>query len=271
MDVQMSQKQLSDLNRDLEDQVRQRTNVIIEQREKLEYSSKMSALGKMAGGMAHEINSPLTIVQLHCNQIEKALQADLVNKEIIEKSVRKIELMIVRTGKIIKALRFFSRTGDSDPYTEVSLASIWSDSIDLCQSKFSFHRIELRYEPIPSDLYLYCNATQISQVLLNVLDNAFDAVEKQTEKWIKFTVRVKGKFVRLSIEDSGNGIPADVRPKIFEPFFTTKEVGKGTGLGLSISKGIVESHGGKFELDENERNTCFAIELPLHFPTQLKL
>jgi signal transduction histidine kinase len=177
----------------------------------------------------------------------------------------------VRTGKIIKALRFFSRTGENDPYIEVSLESIWAESIDLCQTKFNFNRIELRFEPIPDHLYLYCNATQISQVILNLLDNAFDAVEEQMEKWVQLTVEENGRTVRLTVRDSGKGIAPENRSKIMEPFFTTKEVGKGTGLGLSISKGIVESHGGRLIYDESDPHTCFIVELPLSLPKQLDL
>src|SRR5262249_34026595 len=106
-------------------------------------------------------------------------------------------------------------------------------------------------------------STQIGQVLLNLLSNAFDAVEHAPEKWVALSFSHQDGRVEIAIEDSGPGIPGDLRQRMFQPFFTTKPVGKGTGLGLSISHGIIHAHGGSLVLDESSDHTRFVMSLPL--------
>jgi signal transduction histidine kinase len=105
--------------------------------------------------------------------------------------------------------------------------------------------------------------SQVSQVVLNLINNSADAIEGSPNPWIIVDVVATGTSLFLSIMDSGKGIPEEIAKKIMNPFFTTKEVGKGTGLGLSIGKGIIEGHGGKLYLDRNSPHTKFIIELPL--------
>jgi signal transduction histidine kinase len=124
--------------------------------------------------------------------------------------------------------------------------------------------VNLIVSSIDPALSISCREVQIAQVLLNLLENAFDAVmEQQGEKWIRIEVAVQAGSVVLSVIDSGPGIPPELKTRIMEPFFTTKEVGKGTGLGLSLSRAIVEEHGGKLELTEEAGHTCFSFRLPL--------
>jgi C4-dicarboxylate-specific signal transduction histidine kinase len=104
---------------------------------------------------------------------------------------------------------------------------------------------------------------QISQVLLNLISNSFDAVVEQSDRWIELKVVAGPQQIELSVADSGPTIPADVRARLFEPFFTTKFGNKGTGLGLSISRGIAEDHGGSLRLDEGP-TTRFLLNLPLN-------
>jgi signal transduction histidine kinase len=111
-------------------------------------------------------------------------------------------------------------------------------------------------------LRIDCRPTEISQVLLNLLNNAVDAVQPLAEKWVELQVRSAGKDVEISVMDSGKGIPEKIRDKVGQPFFTTKVVGHGTGLGLSISRGIVEAHGGHLNLDTQCEHTRFVVTLP---------
>jgi signal transduction histidine kinase len=99
-------------------------------------------------------------------------------------------------------------------------------------------------------------------VALNLLNNAFDAIQSLEEKWIKISFSDIGDWVKIIVTDSGPGIPFDVQMKMMQPFYTTKEIGKGTGLGLSISKGIIERHNGRLYLDNTSPNTQFVIALP---------
>src|SRR4029077_10772522 len=105
--------------------------------------------------------------------------------------------------------------------------------------------------------------TQVTQVLLNLLSNAYDAVENQDERWVRIAVDIHDDEVQIGVLDSGPGVPDDIAARIMEPFYTTKEIGRGTGLGLSLSKGIAEAHGGRLELDPHARPTRFTLTLKL--------
>lgn len=111
-------------------------------------------------------------------------------------------------------------------------------------------------------LEIECHSIKISQVLLNLLNNAYDAIQNQKEKWIKVEIIERQHEIDLIVTDSGNGIPVSVQKRMMQPFFTTKDIGKGTGLGLSISQGIVTSHHGKINIDNASMNTRFVITLP---------
>ena len=117
-------------------------------------------------------------------------------------------------------------------------------------------------DPIDETLVFQGRGTEISQVLVNLLNNADDAISKMPEKWIKLSVQNRSDWLEIRVTDSGHGIPPGDQKKLFQPFFTTKEIGKGTGLGLSISHGIVKNHGGELTLDTTSPNTCFVVRLP---------
>jgi C4-dicarboxylate-specific signal transduction histidine kinase len=134
--------------------------------------------------------------------------------------------------------------------------------VSFCLSRFKNHGTELLIDEIPENLSIECQSTQISQVLLNLLNNAFDAVQGLDSKSVRITIRDLGDRAEIRVADSGPGIPPEIAKKILEPFFTTKEVGKGTGLGLSISLGIVKSHAGTLILDSTKSHTEFVVTLP---------
>jgi signal transduction histidine kinase len=115
-------------------------------------------------------------------------------------------------------------------------------------------------------LTIECRPTEISQILLNLLNNAFDAVFSLSEKWVELQVEELPDEIRIQVTDSGSGISKGIREKLMQPFFTTKEPGKGTGLGLSISNRIALKHHGKIYLDESCKNTRFVLVLPKRQP-----
>ena len=242
---------------------------IIKQQELLIISSKMSSLGEMATGIAHEINTPLAVIALKADLLKAASNsADFTSnaRTIVTDACVMIHKTTDRIAKIIIGLRAFARDGASDPFQKADLRSIVKDTLDLCSEKFRGSGVVLQVQMPEGELILSCRATQISQVLLNLLSNSFDAIqgnaEKLTEKWIKIEALDLGSEIELSVTDSGHGISAAIRSKLAQPFFTTKEAGKGTGLGLSISRGIVMDHGGRLILDEQSPHTRFVIVLP---------
>ena len=229
---------------------------------KLLHTSKMSSLGEMSSGIAHEINNPLAIIHGKSHQIRRQIEKGNLEANELIKLTNDIDQTVLRISKIIKGLRSFSRDGDQDPFELRSVLSLFEDTISFCATRFKHHDIDLDVSGIPADLEIKCRPSQISQVLLNLLNNSFDATQSLTDRWIKVKAWEEPNQISISVTDSGHGIPEGIREKILEPFFTTKEVGKGTGLGLSISLGIIKSHGGTLEIDGNAENTRFLIHLP---------
>jgi two-component system NtrC family sensor kinase len=249
---------------DLEHLVIKKTKELELERAKGINNAKLAALGEMAGGIAHEINNPLAIIHSNITLQKELLAEKNIDMKMVMGIADKIELTTTRIAKVIKGLRTFSRSGDNDPFENTSIKQIILEALGICAEKFKINDVKLKFEEstIPPALLIDCRSTQIIQVLLNLLNNAYDAVQTYTEKWIQLEVKDVGSEVHISITDSGKGISQEVQSKMFHPFFTTKEIGKGTGLGLSISKGIIEDHKGTLKIDSQCANTRFIVALP---------
>ena len=113
------------------------------------------------------------------------------------------------------------------------------------------------------DVELLCDRVQISQIIINLVSNAIDAISLLDEKWVEIKLEYTEKFCEIRVIDSGGGLSPEIQDKIFDPFFTSKSVGKGTGLGLSVSVSIADAHSGKLFVDNDYKNTCFCLRLPL--------
>lgn len=244
------------------EELQKRDKIIQEQQFQIVAAAKMSSLGEMAGGIAHEINNPLAIIDLSANQICDTLERNPKDLALIQESANSIKNTVKRISRIVKGLRTFARSGENDPFKPYPLENLVTETLDLCRERFRQSEIKLSSTPIPS-MNLNCRAVQISQVLLNLLNNSFDAVKNLEKKWVHLEVKHIQDRIRFSVSDSGAPISPDVIPKIMDPFFTTKEIGQGMGLGLSISKGIVEAHRGTLNLEPGTP-TCFWFEIPLH-------
>ena len=229
---------------------------------KLVSSSKMSALGEMAGGVAHEINTPLGVITLRASQIKRVLDKEPINIDTIKNYIDIIEKVAQQIAKIVLGLRSFSRSGDQDKFILTSLRSIFDNTFILCSERLIQREVKLIDELNDNNLSINCRSVQISQVLLNLINNACDAIMNQNDKWIKIFVDQTESNIKINVMNSGEKISKDIQDKIMQPFFTTKDIGQGTGLGLSISKGIIESHGGKLYLDTLSKHTVFIIEIP---------
>jgi PAS domain S-box-containing protein len=226
-------------------------------------TAKMSSLGEMAAGIAHEVNNPLTIINLLATQLrERIKHGNPVSTEEMVDRLTRIEKTTERIARIVNGLRTFSRDGTSDPIQTTKLETIITDTLNLCTERFKGHSVHLSIGEIPDDLAIECKPIQISQVLLNLLNNAFDAVSTLEERWVRVEIIDRDSRILIKVTDSGQGIQSEVANRLFQPFFTTKEAGKGTGLGLSISRGIVEDHAGTLSVDATKKNTCFVIDIP---------
>lgn len=226
------------------------------------HSSKMASLGEMASGIAHEINNPLTIIKLATAQLHKNIVDDPNSSPGSVNLLMRIGSTVDRITKIIQGLRVFSRDGRNDPYEVVNVESMVEDILSFCNERLKHHSIKLIKENITPELFFEGRKTEISQVILNLLNNAFDATDESREKWIKISTKTNHEFFEIRVTDSGHGIPEEMQTKIFQPFFTSKDIGKGTGLGLSLSTTIVKNHRGELFLDKECKNTSFVVRLP---------
>jgi signal transduction histidine kinase len=244
----------------------QMLTALSENKQKMIQSEKMASLGEMAAGIAHEINNPLAII---IGKTERSMRR--TEKLSVEQS--KIEFEELNSTakiitKIVKSLLKFSRSAESDPREIVNINSILLESLNLCTERLKKRDIALHLGST-INVDIYCKPVQVSQVFINLINNAADAVQNEPDKWIRIESQMlEQNKVLISITDSGPGIPESIVSKIMQPFYTTKDVGKGTGLGLSISKGIVEEHGGLLYLDRSSKNTRFQIELPIVITTK---
>ncbi len=249
-------------------------NMLQLQTAKAEYSARLATLGEMAAGIAHEVNNPLAVIMGSAAQIERMLVQSPISIENLRTKAQKIVSTCQRIGKIVQGLRNFSRDGDQDPFCMMSIGQLLDETLELCRERFYRFGVTLNIEPTPQ-LELPARAVQLSQVFLNLFNNAFDATQESEIKEISISYQKTDTTFSVFVTDSGHGIPKAVAQRIFDPFFTTKEIGKGTGLGLSISKGIIEDHQGELILHNTSSTksgrTTFEVKLPLNRKEALEL
>ncbi len=227
-------------------------------------SAHLSALGMMAGNIAHEINNPLAVVHASASNLLEMAESGTVLLNELQSASTRIKRTANRISKIVKSLRQISRDGSVDPFQRTSVGELVEHALELCKERFREHSVRLDTSTVDSRLHVSCREVQIAQVLLNLLQNAFDAVaDLPGDRWVRLEVTRHEHSVVFAVLDSGPGVPPELRVRVMEPFFTTKAVGKGTGLGLSLSKVIVEDHGGHLQLSQSDHHTCFSFSLPL--------
>ncbi len=239
--------------------------LILKQRAQMVSQSRLSALGEMAGGIAHEINNPLSIISTSMGSMKKMIAKNMVKTQLFTELIEDIEHTIVRITRIISGLRNISREATRENYDTCQIEEILTDVLSVCAEKFKSNGVEfnVKLDSESKNKNFKAMRVQLSQVILNLLSNAYDAIAQANEKWINLVITSSDEYLMIKCIDSGPGISEEIQNKIFQPFFTTKEIGKGTGLGLSLSLEIVKRHEGKFFLDIDSPNTCFVIMIPL--------
>lgn len=257
----LEKSKISAIGFDLTEDI-QKQNTINDIQAKAIQNSKLAVLGEMAAGIAHEINNPLMILTSITFLVQRHVEQSKF--EQIPDKLSKIQDTISRISRIVNGLRTFARDGEKDPFMPTDISYVINESLELCRENLLYKKVNIIYEnPFKIPIIVDCRETQISQVIINLISNAADAISNATSKWIKISLEKDEKNLFIKVIDSGNGISQEIHEKIFQPFFTTKDVGSGTGLGLSISRGIAQSHNGQLYLDDAHSNTCFVLQLPL--------
>ena len=227
-------------------------------------SEKMASLGKLAAGIAHEINNPLGGILIYSS----LMMEDLPEEDSQRGDLMRIVQEAGRCKEIVKSLLEFARqTEPKMEPTDVNRAI--SDGLFFLVNQALFHNIQIVKKLDPFLSFVRGNASQLKQVFMNIIVNAAEAMHGSGTLTITTSPAPDRKTVFVEFTDTGEGIPEENITRIFDPFFTTKEVGKGTGLGLATSYGIVEDHGGKISVKSKiGEGTTFTIELPIHQGTQ---
>lgn len=224
----------------------------IETRERLESASRLSALGEMAGGIAHEINNPLAVITGFCERVRDRIASGEATVQDIDRDMVRVLSGVERISKIVNSMRSLAREPQNKEIRSMSLNKVLDEIRDLCWERFRSHGVTIDLQ-IDGEHVVLAEPTGLSQILINLLNNAHQAVHQVAEKRISLEVIVPrgGEAIEIHVKDSGPGVPPKIAKRIFEPFFTTKEPGQGTGLGLSLSQAIAIRFGGQIRLIES--------------------
>ncbi|WP_419663564.1 two component system sensor histidine kinase [Desulfosarcina variabilis str. Montpellier] len=238
-------------------------------------ASRLAELGEMAAGFAHEINNPLQIISSELSLI-RLLQTEMLESgeikpgdavDQVTDSIDQIKTQIDRCSRITAAILKFGRQGETRQ-EDLDLAVVVPEIVQMVTKKAEVHGIHLDRRMPNAPIRVNADASRLQQVLLNLLNNAMDAIIDQQGTAggvIAITLnKDNDSQAMISVQDNGTGISPENMEKIFSPFFTTKPVGKGTGLGLSVCYGIIQQMGGKMEVDSQMgKGTTFSITLPV--------
>ena len=245
--------------RNLVKELRQAKRQLEITQQRLIQTEKMASLGKMAAGVAHELNNPLSGVF----GFTQLLLQDPTLSEQQRQDLETIEAQTRRCRAIIQGMLQFSRRQETHQKA-LNLPSLLQSTIQLMTHELTLQGIDVQ-EKYPLALpIIQADATQLQQVLINLISNARDALEGRPAPRITITAGEKEGWVFVSIQDNGCGISEKMQNKIFDPFFTTKPPGKGTGLGLAICHGIIEAHQGRVHVESQlHAGTTFTLEFPV--------
>lgn len=258
-DLEVARAEVLAERAELERRVALRTSELERAQETLIHTEKMSAVGQLVAGVAHELNNPLTVVLGY-----SSLMLERISDPALRRKLESLHHAAESSRKIVQNLLAFARKQKVEKsLTDVN--EVIERTVELRAYHLRSESIEVRYELQRDVPRTWADQHQLQQVVLNLVVNAEHAIQDSGKGGtLRFTTRRVAGTIEIEFEDDGPGIPTEIRTRIFEPFFTTKGVGRGTGLGLSICYGIIADHGGSIQVEsEMGRWTRFLISLPL--------
>lgn len=232
---------------------------------------KLSALGELTAGVAHELNQPLNGIKLISQSLLRDIQKSRLDVAGLPSEIEGIINQVNKMSEIITHMRIFTRKTEDSVTEQININDPIEGVFKLFGRQIETHGIRVVKELASNLPKIPANVIRIEQVFLNLIMNARNIMEKFQTKdgkiWVTTALNTAGTHIEASVKDNGPGIPDKIKEKIFQPFFTTNEPGKGTGLGLSVSKKIIEEHGGTlvFESKEGE-GTTFRATIPITPP-----
>ncbi len=237
---------------------------LVQARMQVVYSEKMARLGRMAAGIAHELNNPLTGITVYAELLKESLPPDHDAQNDLNYIIEDAE----RCRDIVKGLLEYSRQGELR-VEDADLSEVVEDAFNLIRDNSVFLHVEVKRNYSPDPLPIQCDKKLLRQVFINLLMNAVDAMEGRGTLTVTTYLDPEG-YRCVEVSDTGHGIDPEHRRRVFDPFFTTKAVGKGTGLGLSVAYGVVTRHGGEISVkDSSPQGTTFLVRLPSQAPQEL--
>lgn len=269
--LRLALAEINQFTQNLETKVEERTEQLKAAHQKLMQSDRLASLGQLAASVAHEINNPISGVLNLSMLLQRVLKDDGIPPGRVaefRKYLAQIANETSRVGRIVSDLLSFSRRSKPQR-TEADLNQIIRTTLSLVAHKLKLSGVELEFNGDENLPVVACDASQIQQVVLNLILNAAEATQNKGggRVWVTTRAASSGQAVILEVRDTGEGIRPEHLKKIFVPFFTTKGDGKGVGLGLAVSYGIVEAHGGEIEVQSKAgEGATFTVTLPLTPP-----
>ncbi|MCJ7679400.1 MAG: cache domain-containing protein [Candidatus Aminicenantes bacterium] len=257
--LRAANKKLVEWGKTLENKVDERTRELTKMQAHLVQSEKLASLGKLAAGIAHEINNPLGGILIYSH----LLLEDTPNDSPCADNLKKIVKETSRCKDIVKGLLDFARPREPE-MTHIDIHDILNKSLSIMEGQALFQNIKIKKHYGENLFSVVADSTQLQQVFMNIIINGAEAMDGNGTMQIQTSLDDDNKMLIIRFKDSGHGIKEKDLKRLFEPFFTTKEIGKGTGLGLAISYGIIRKHQGTIEVTSREgEGSEFTVKLPL--------
>ncbi len=237
-------------------------------------SEKLSALGELTAGVAHELNQPLNGIKIISQSMLRDIEKNRFEEEDVGDDLNEIVSQVNKMAEIIDDMRIYTRHTEGSSEEMIDINSVIEGPLKLLDQQLKNHNIEVLRELAPDLAKFAGDPIRLEQVFMNLITNARSALDGCGKENKRIEIRTykadnhgstpDNAAVVVEVKDNGEGIPENLRDKIFQPFFTTKEPGKGTGLGLSVSNTIIEEHKGRFEMDSQVgEGTTFRVILPV--------